>query len=287
MRLLSANLKAFLSIARLGTVHGAAKDLHLTQTGVTQRIRALEAELETTLFLRSRKGMLLTSEGEALLRYCRGAEDLEGQALSQIYKSGREHAIYLAITGPTSIMNTRIANQMIPIFLENANMFLNFIVSDLDERLQLVRSGVATFAIVPPELVPNEMDSKLLKPDKYVLVGSPKWKGRRLADILNREKIIDFNESDQTTLNYLKRFELISKVGQPRLFVNGNDALIKLFSAGVGFGTLTQDVVRPFIEAGELILLNNGAMIEEPHALAWYPRPQVPYYFKSIVQAIK
>jgi LysR family transcriptional regulator (chromosome initiation inhibitor) len=80
MSLLSPNLKAFAAIVRQGTVHGAAQGLYLTQTGVTQRIRALEKELGTTLFLRSRKGMRLTQEGEALLRYCKGAEDLEGEA---------------------------------------------------------------------------------------------------------------------------------------------------------------------------------------------------------------
>ena len=51
-----------MAIVRQGTVHGAAGELHLTQTGVTQRIRAIEQKLETTLFLRSRKGMKLTQE---------------------------------------------------------------------------------------------------------------------------------------------------------------------------------------------------------------------------------
>ena len=78
MRLLSHNLQAFIAVVEQSTVHGAAKQVNLTQTGVTQRIRALESDLQTTLFLRSRKGMKLTREGEALLRYCRGAVDLEG-----------------------------------------------------------------------------------------------------------------------------------------------------------------------------------------------------------------
>ena len=36
-------------------------------TGVTQRIRSLERELGVTLFVRSRKGMRATAEGEALV----------------------------------------------------------------------------------------------------------------------------------------------------------------------------------------------------------------------------
>src|SRR5688572_21301012 len=110
MSLLSANLKAFLAITRQGTVHGAAKELRLTQTGVTQRIRGLERSLGTTLFLRSRKGMKLTQEGEAVLRYCRASEDLEGEVLSRLLGAGSDRPIYLTVAGPTSVMTARIVD---------------------------------------------------------------------------------------------------------------------------------------------------------------------------------
>ena len=60
MSLLSPPLEAFVAIVRSKTVISAAKDLGLTQTGVTQRIRVLETQLRTTLFIRSRSGMRLT-----------------------------------------------------------------------------------------------------------------------------------------------------------------------------------------------------------------------------------
>lgn len=287
MSLLSQNLQAFMAIVQQNTVHGAARQLNLTQTGVTQRIRSLESNLGTTLFLRSRKGMQLTQEGQALLRYCKGAEDLEGQTLSQINEAGVEQPIYISIVGPTSIMTSRIVDLCRGLYSQWPNLYLNFIVSDAEDRLNLVRSGKAAIAIVPPEQVPNEMDSKMLKPEKYILVASPKWKGRKLADILENEKLIDFDESDQTSINYLKKFSLLSKLKRPRLFVNNNEAIIKLFSEGVGFGTLTQEIAKPYLESGKLITLNGGSVMEDPLALAWYPRPEIPNYFKDIISAIK
>lgn len=287
MSLLNPNLQAFMAIVQQTTVHGAAKQLNLTQTGVTQRIRSLESELKTTLFLRSRKGMRLTQEGEALLRYCKGAEDLEGQALSQINGAGQEQPIYLSIVGPTSVMTSRIVSQCANLYTEWTNLYLNFIISDAEDRLNLVRSGKAALAIVPPEQVPNEMDSKVLKPEKYILVASAKWKGRKLMDILESERIIDFDESDQTSLTYLKQFHLLSKIGKPRLFANNNEAIIRLFSQGVGFGTLTQEIAKPFLDSGDIVTLNSGAMIEVPLALTWYPRAEMPFYFQAIVSAIK
>src|SRR3954468_1547804 len=108
MSLLDPKLQAFVAVVRNQTVHGAAKTLKLTQTGVTQRIRALEAQLGVTLFVRSRRGMTPTQEGEALFRYCRGASELEGTALSHIVGAGKDAAINITISGPTSIMTSRI-----------------------------------------------------------------------------------------------------------------------------------------------------------------------------------
>lgn len=287
MSLLSANLKAFIAIVRRGTVHGAAKDLHLTQTGVTQRIRALEKELRTTLFLRSRKGMQLTREGEALLRYCKGAEDLEGEALSRILGAATDRPTYVTTVGPTSVMTARITDQCATLYSKWPNLYLNFVVSDSVDRLNMIRSGQASLAIVPPEQVPNEMDSKRLKPDKYILVGSPKWRGRRLSDILEHERVIDFDESDQTTLNYLKKFDLVSQLKKPRLFVNNNEVIKKYFGRGIGFGTLTHEIAKPHLDAGDISVLNGGAVMEDPLALAWYPRPEMPPYFKAIIDSIK
>ncbi len=287
MSLLSSNLQAFTSIVRHGTVHGAAAELHLTQTAVTQRIRSLEKELGTTLFLRSRKGMKLTQEGEALLRYCKGAEDLEGQTLSQLGGSNQDKPLYISLTGPTSVMTARIADLCIKLYSDHPNLYLNFIINDDADRLNLVRAGDASLAIVSPLKVPNEMDSKLLKPDKYILVAAAKWKGRRLSEVLENERVNDFDKNDQTTLNYLKKFELVSKIKKPRLFANNNEAIIKLFVQGVGFGTLTQEIAKPYLESGDLIALNQSAIMEDELALTWYPRPEMPGYFKAIIQAIK
>ncbi len=287
MSLLSANLQAFLAIVKQGTVHGAATELRLTQTGVTQRIRALEKELATTLFIRSRKGMKLTQEGEALLRYCRGATELEGEAISHIQKSGSERPVFVNLAGPTSVMTSRVPGLCTDLYDRWPQLQLNFLITDSNDRIQMVRTGEATLAIVAPELVPNEMDSKLLKPDKYILVASARWKGRRLSEILENERVIDFDEGDPTSLNYLKKFGLFSQLKRPRLFANNNEVIVQLFRRGIGFGTLTQEIAKPHLEAGHIIALHGGSVMEDSLALVWYPRPEMPAYFKELIRAIK
>lgn len=59
--------EAFLAAAELGSLTAAAELLGYTQSGVTRMIGTLEEELGFPLFLRSKKGVLLTENGKLML----------------------------------------------------------------------------------------------------------------------------------------------------------------------------------------------------------------------------
>src|SRR6202034_1989784 len=112
--------------------------------------------------------------------------------------------------------------------------------------------------------VPLELDSKIVQPDQYVLVASKAWKGRGMKNILADERIFAFHPDDPTSLNYLRTFDLLKFLKRPRLYVNENRALASLLVAGAGFGILTQQIAKPYLENGSLIQLNGGKIMEDP-----------------------
>jgi DNA-binding transcriptional LysR family regulator len=63
--------RTFLAIAAHGSFIEAAKRLHLTQSTVSARIRQLESELGTRLFVRNRSGASLTQSGHRFLRHAK------------------------------------------------------------------------------------------------------------------------------------------------------------------------------------------------------------------------
>ena len=65
-RIPSILLQTFLTVAEAGQISEAARRLHLSQPTVTGHIRRLEANLETTLFIRSANGVSLTERGAHL-----------------------------------------------------------------------------------------------------------------------------------------------------------------------------------------------------------------------------
>lgn len=287
MSLLSPQLEAFMAVAKLKSVHGAASAIHITQTAVTQRIHALESKLATTLFIRTRRGMILTPEGEALLLYCHAAHELEGEALAKITGAGLETEIRICITGPTSVMRSRIIPQCFSVMKKYPSLLVQFDINDSETRMRSLRAGDSQLAIVREEDMVPEMEHKILQPERYVLVCTSAWKKRKLRDIISTEHIVDYDPSDQITFDYLKHYHLIDGVKPERHFANRTDALAILLINGFGYGVLTEEYSKPYIKNHELIVLNSGKIHESRLALAWYPRYSPPSYFSALINAIE
>ena len=74
------DLATFESVARLGGMGRAARELNTVQSNVTQRVRRLEESLGVTLFERSRAGARLTAAGERLMPYATRVDALLDEA---------------------------------------------------------------------------------------------------------------------------------------------------------------------------------------------------------------
>ncbi|EHJ92658.1 LysR family transcriptional regulator [Vreelandella boliviensis] len=62
-----ATLRAFVAVARTGSVSRAAEQLHLTQPAISLKLKQLQANIGLTLFSRRPQGLALTADGHALL----------------------------------------------------------------------------------------------------------------------------------------------------------------------------------------------------------------------------
>ena len=63
------HLRTFAAVASTLNITRAAERVHLAQSSVTEQIQALEADLGTALFDRSRRGLRLTAAGQRLVDY--------------------------------------------------------------------------------------------------------------------------------------------------------------------------------------------------------------------------
>lgn len=286
MVLLEPQLRAFEAIVSEGTVHGAAALLHLTQTAITQRIRLLEQKMKITLFIRSRRGMLLTPEGEVLHRYCQRVVEMGGAALATIQGAGKDSTIRIKIAGPCSFLRSRIIPRCESVMKAFPHLLISFIIDDSKDISKRLKSGEIDLAILPPESVTSEMAHKKLLPESYVLLCCSEWANRPLKDIIQNERIIDYDSDDLMTFAYLKEFSLLEIIQPERHFVNNTECIAQLFIAGLGYGVLTEEFSRPYVSTGQLKLLNNKKKYKNNLSLAWYSRLEPPKYFTALIDAI-
>ena len=73
------HLRYFWTVARLGSIARATKELHLTQPAISAQLRTLEVSLGEQLFARSGRALTLTEVGRLVFRYA-----------DEIFTTGRE-----------------------------------------------------------------------------------------------------------------------------------------------------------------------------------------------------
>ena len=79
--------KVFYYVATTLSFSEASKQLYISQSAVSQAIKALEKRLDQTLFIRSTKRVQLTPEGEILLRQVEPAMNLIKRGEAQLMDS--------------------------------------------------------------------------------------------------------------------------------------------------------------------------------------------------------
>lgn len=70
--------------------------------------------------------MILTSEGNALLKYCMRCRELEGETYGELKKGGIDNDIELRIAGPTSFISGRAVPQCKTIYQKWPRLNLQF-----------------------------------------------------------------------------------------------------------------------------------------------------------------
>ena len=75
------NIQEFLALAELGSSYAAAEKLFVSQSSLVRHIQAIEEEFGVPLFDRTRRGFVLTANGQVFLPYAEKNSDDTGNVL--------------------------------------------------------------------------------------------------------------------------------------------------------------------------------------------------------------
>jgi len=105
-------LRYFVIVAEEGNVSRAARRLCMSQPPLSQRIRELEAELGCELFVRTPRGMLLTSSGEVLLKESKLLLAAAERAVERVRDATGTQSFRIGVLGPGELaLSERVAEE--------------------------------------------------------------------------------------------------------------------------------------------------------------------------------
>jgi len=169
-----SDLLTFSTVARLGGITRAADELNTVQSNVTQRVKALEAEIGTALFERHSRGMTLTGAGRRLLPYAQRMAALSREALLAARDDGEPK-------GPLAIgsMETTAAVRLPSLLAEFHRRFpavrLSLRTSTTADLVAGVLNGTFDGAFVAGPIEHAELDATVAFREELVLVTARRW----------------------------------------------------------------------------------------------------------------
>lgn len=182
-------LKVFLNVCDTMNITETAKQLSYSQSTISDIIQKLEASLETQLFLRVKKRIILTDKGKLLKTYAEKMMTLEQEAISDMRDNKK--TIHVGIT--ESLCAYKFPSFFREYLLKHPNININFEIARCETIPVLLKSHDIDFGITLDEpVMDDDIISNHLFEEEILFIKSTEYhkKAFNSYEALNDENII-------------------------------------------------------------------------------------------------
>ena len=270
-------LECLAAIVEEGGFERAARRLSITQSAVSQRLRALEAQVGTVLIVRSRP-LKATSAGQLLLKHTRMLRllradlerDLKELAPSSLRGAREEERISIAINADS------IATWVLPALtgLAQQGLPMEIITDDQDFTHEWLRQGQVLGCVTTVKQALRGCKVVVLGAMDYVAVATPGLAQERLGvNMLTAHNFRDipfvaFNRKDDMQSEFVGKAFGLRRVMLNQLFVPSSEGQVRAVLAGWGASVLPRLVAQPLLDQGLLVNLAPDCVL--PIELYWH-----------------
>ena len=243
-------LRIFHAVADAGSLTHAGDTLHLSQSAVSRQIRALEESLNTTLFHRHARGLILTEQGELLFDATSAMSKRLETASARIRDSEEEVFGELRVTTTTGFGSLWLAPRLPALYKKYPDIKIDLM---LEERVLDLPMREADVAIRMKEPSQADLIRKRLMHIRMRLYASPSYLAQnaapeRIEDIAGHRLICQNPQSAQVgaganLVQYLMTHDIRST-----LTVNNYFGVLQAVLHDLGIGVLPDYLTHDFPE---------------------------------------
>ena len=271
-----AALECLAAIVEEGGFERAARRLNITQSAVSQRLRALEAQVGSVLIVRSRP-LKPTSAGQLLLKHTkqlrllRADLERERQDLMPSGRGGGREDERIAIAIHADSIATWAVDALGD--LVRQRLPLEIIADDQDFTQEWLRSGQVMGCVTTLKSALRGCRMVPLGAMQYVAVAAPELARRQLPQGLTAHNFRDvpfvsFNRKDDMQAEFVTRTFGLKRVSLSRVFVPSSEGQVRAVAAGWGVSVVPELLARPWLQQGRLVDLAPGHTL--PIQLYWH-----------------
>jgi LysR family transcriptional regulator (chromosome initiation inhibitor) len=258
------------ALADEGSFERAAQRLAVTQSAVSQRLRALESQLGRPLVVRARP-LRLTPAGQVLLRLARQWQALRVDAAAELGLPLPQLRLPIAVNADS--LATWVLPALDALLQHEDALALEVLVDDQDFTHEWLRDGSALGCVSTQSEPLRGCSVQALGVMPYGAFASPDFVRRRLPQGLHpgnfaSTPFVVFNRKDQMHQRWV---EQALGLRAPRLLerhVPASEAYLRATLMGWGIGVLPLLQVREAVARGELLPLRPDVQL--PVALYWH-----------------
>lgn len=233
-------LRIFHAVADAGSLTHAGETLHLSQSAVSRQIRALEESLNTTLFHRHARGLILTEQGELLFDAARSMSKRLDTASARIRDSKEEVFGELRVTTTIGFGSLWLAPRLTKLYADYPDLNIDLM---LDERVLDLPMREADVAIRMKEPSQADLVRKRLMGVNMQLFASEEYLRQKGApeteeDLRDHRLICQNLQSEQVSAGATLVRELMSYELPNLLTVNNYFGCLQAVNHGLGIGIL-------------------------------------------------
>ena len=241
-------LRIFHAVADAGSLTHAGDVLHLSQSAVSRQIRALEESLNTTLFHRHARGLILTEQGELLFDATTAMSRRLDTAEARIRDSEEEVFGELRVTTTTGFGSLWLAPRLPKLYEKYPDLKIDLM---LEERVLDLPMREADVAIRMKEPSQADLIRRKLMTVHMRLYATPEYLAERgtperLEDLSGHRLICQNVTTTQVSAGANLVKELLTYDIPSTLTVNNYFGVLQAVRAGLGIGVLPDYVIEDF-----------------------------------------
>jgi DNA-binding transcriptional LysR family regulator len=248
----------FNSVAETGNISRAAKQLFISQPAVSKAIQSLEENLDTTLFIRSSRGVKLTEDGQQLFEHTKNAFDILTHGEESIRRSHELGIGHLRIGASSTLCKYLLLPYLNGFVQENPHIKITIDNHSSSHTLKLLESGELDIGLVAKPSNPEAYFFHSLGNIEDIFVATKSYLDNlklreNSTDIfssatimlldeenISRKYIEDYFKTNSIELNYI-------------LEISSMDLLIEFAKTSLGVACVIKAFVQKELEAGTLV----------------------------------